>query len=83
MSDEENTSWSCQRKCLRMIKYAFFSGCSVPVILRQAGPLEADDSVPVSFVVVSFVYGKMDGELFTDPEMSRKIEGNTVRFRIS
>jgi hypothetical protein len=58
-------------------------GCSVPVILRQTGPLEADNSLPVSFVGECFVYGKMDGEIFTDSRTSLKIKEKTVRFKIS
>jgi hypothetical protein len=58
-------------------------GCSVPVILRKTGPLEADNSIPVSFIGECFVYGKMDGEVFTDSRTSLGIEKKTVRFKIS
>lgn len=58
-------------------------GCSVPVILRQTGPLEADNSIPVSFIGECFVYGKMGGEVFTHSRMSLGIEEKTVRFKIS
>jgi hypothetical protein len=58
-------------------------GCSVPVILRQTGPLEADNSLPVRFIGECFVYGKMDGEVFSDSRTSVKIEEETVRFKIS
>lgn len=58
-------------------------GCSVPVILRPTGLLEDNNSLPVSFIGECFVYGKMDGEVFTDPRTSLGIEEKTVRFKIS
>jgi hypothetical protein len=58
-------------------------GCSVPVILRRTGPLEAGNSLPVSFIGECFVYGKMNGEVFTDSRTSLKIEEKTIRFKIS